>query len=266
VQQAELEAKSPTIQEAKKAVAAATGAEAVKLKEQQPVPPEERAKHTDVEALLATGDLVQPPAGITAGELAKSPRYVAISDKQKDQLGELAVSNQTLGGLLAMADRLITARSAPEAWAQGLRLHAGAFTGENPLAKSYVDAKKGFLGPISRSVAKERGVLTDRDIGRIDSALSSFFDTQQSKDLKKAIVTDIFEVSRRASIAAVAGKSLGPFTAKMSELLTRLDRVHAETLTKSVPKDQRVILNVSTGQIGVQAKSQPVPKGWEEFK
>ena len=200
-----------------------TGAAAIELKQTQPVTPEERAKHTDIQALLATGDLVQPPAGITGGDLAKNPRYVAITDKQKEQLGELSVVNQTLASIQGMANRLIAAKTPQDAFAQGLRLHVEAFTKQNPMAATYKDTLKAFLGPLSRSIAKERGVLTDRDIGRIESALTSFFDTVESRDLKHAIVNDIYEVSRRASIAAVAGQATGPFKGRMVKLLTHFN-------------------------------------------
>lgn len=259
------EATEPTIQAAKQEVAAATGLGVELAKRQAPLTPSERAKLVDIDRLVETGELIQPPPG-TTGTQAATGRFAAITEKESGQLGELMVVGQTLASLNALTGRLITATTPQEALAQGIRLHTGAFTRANALAATYQDTKKAFLGPLSRSLAKERGVLTDRDITRIDSALSSFFDTTDVRDLKAAIVNDVFEISRRASIAAVAGQPLAPFKSQVQKKLDELDRIHARALQEAVPKDQRVIRNLQTGDILIGPKTRAIPRGWEEFR
>jgi hypothetical protein len=54
---------------------------------------------------------------------------------------------------------------------KGTKLYLAAKTGQNPDAKLYLDNREAFLGNLSRSLAAERGVLTQQDIERIAKAI-----------------------------------------------------------------------------------------------
>jgi hypothetical protein len=69
-------------------------------------------------------------------------------------------------------------------------LSIGASTGANPEAALYKDIKDAFLTTLSRA-SGERGVLTDKDIERLDNALPDFNDTEDLARRKMQEVKDL---------------------------------------------------------------------------
>ncbi|MDD1776245.1 MAG: hypothetical protein LUP94_02700, partial [Candidatus Methanomethylicus sp.] len=70
------------------------------------------------------------------------------------------------------------------------RLHAvqlwgEAKSGSNPTAKAYIDMREGLLGNLSRSIAAERGVLTNQDIDRISRLIARIGANPLSSDNKE---------------------------------------------------------------------------------
>lgn len=220
-------------------VSAAQGLAVETMKRGLSVSPETRSKHISVKALMERGELIQPPAGITQDALNQDPDMVAVDDKQKARLTQLAPARAQLDVFQNVANRIITAKSPTEALAQGTKLYLGAFTGSDPVAKGYLDAAEGFIGNLSRAIGGETGVLTNLDVTRMRrAAYASFFDTAASRDIKAAIINDIWKSSQAALVAEISGKSTGVFRSQLIGLLDKLDKETHLTLGKA-PKDIR---------------------------
>ena len=128
---------------------------------------------------------------------------------QRMKLGELSASAYLIDNLEAYAKRLITATSPVEAFAQRGTLGLGAFTKMNPDAATYSDDREAFLGILSRQIGAERGVLTDRDISRMDRALPSFGDTTAVRDRKLAFLKGLLNATQAGRTRALTAW-LGP--------------------------------------------------------
>jgi hypothetical protein len=104
-------------------------------------------------------EVPSPSGGIAPKNLSEDYKKdkTAIS-QAKDLVGQLRGAWDTLA--------ITTRQSAVQSAVKGK-------VGLSPDAKLYMDAKSAFLGNLSRSLAAERGVLTQQDIERIDKALAS---------------------------------------------------------------------------------------------
>ena len=237
-------------------------------KRRLPAPGEEVAKYVDIAHLAATGEIVKPQPGISVADLYgnKSLRYA--TDKQQEAIGALNPARQQLASFQTIGDRLIKAKTPVEAATQGVRLYAGALSGSNPEAKAYLDTSMGFIGTLARAYGGQTGVLTDADVTRMQKAvIASFFDTESSKDVKKAIVNDIYKASHKAAIGSVAGTSnKGEAQSELQMLLNKLDSASAQSIKSTLRSDQMAARNVKTGEIRVAPKGTKVPDGWEEVK
>ena len=215
-------------------VAAATGREAAtraqEFAQKKPVGAKDRAGYVDITALQQTGDVVQPPAGITQGDLDKSGRYAFIEDKQKEALRGLRRSEGLLGSVLGFADRSITATTGEAAIRQVVDFKTNEYLARNPVAKTFVETRDAFLGSIARDLGGERGVLTDRDIERVRKAIPGPWDTVATKDLKKALIADLIATSRNALIAEVTGQSPAGHRRQLAELLDAIEKVQSPGL------------------------------------
>ena len=69
--------------------------------------------------------------------------------------------------------------------AEAAKTYAAAVAGQHPDAKVYVSNREAFLGNLSRSLAAERGVLTQQDIERIAKALPKIGLNALSNDNKE---------------------------------------------------------------------------------
>src|SRR3990167_10659604 len=104
-----------------------------------PAAAEERDQHIDVNTLISSGQIVKPPPGITVGELRKGAYRFARPEQQK-ALMALQPQRTAFGDMNAVADKLITAERWQDPLAQGIRLHVGARTGSDPIARAYQDS------------------------------------------------------------------------------------------------------------------------------
>ena len=140
------------------------------------------------------------PMGTTRGDITGQ---VLTTPTQREKTTELDTGRYMLDSIRQMADELIQADSPGAAVVQGIRLNTGAFAKSNPVAATFADQRQALLGIISRQVGAERGVLTDRDIQRINDALPHFRDTRAIKNRKMAFLTGMFDVSRDARLKAI---------------------------------------------------------------
>ncbi len=69
--------------------------------------------------------------------------------------------------------------------ASGMLAYGQGVAGYNVPAKTYLNMKGAFLGNMSRSIAAERGVLTQQDIERIDKALAALGPNPLTTDNKQ---------------------------------------------------------------------------------
>lgn len=149
------------------------------------------------------------PMGTTKGDVAGQ---VLTTPAQRGAIHDLDVGRFMLESIGQMADQLIVAEGPGEAAAQGIQLNLGALTRSNTVAATFDDQRKALLGILSRQIGAERGVLTDRDINRIDDALPHFRDTKPVKDKKLAFLRGMFDVSvdaRRQAVNALLGSAPG---------------------------------------------------------
>src|SRR3990167_6604038 len=258
---AEAKATSPVIQKAEIAKAAATGLAVEVEKRKAPAMPKERAEHIDVEALRTRGELIQPPAGITSEDLAKGA-YAAIKPDQAERWTATRSAQTYLGNLETLDQRLITATNASEAVRQGIQHSIEAATGSNPLAVAYHKELNAFSDSFGRAYMGQKGVMTERYSKRIVGGFGSFFDTVESRNLKRAFMRDITEAGNQALINEITGKEVGPYRSRVKELVEKFDRETVDAVLGGIKPNERVIRHQDTFEIRVQPASQAVPKGF----
>jgi hypothetical protein len=162
------------------------------------------------------------PQGTTfAGVKGETP----ATPQMREQITQLDNASAIMDTLSGLADRLITAKSAPEALIQGGKLYAGAIAKSNPMAASYRDTQQMFLGVLSRTLGGERGVLTDRDIDRVSRGLPQFRDTETIKNFKLGAIRNILNVAIEAKKRVITGNETNPqYRTKVDTMLNNLER------------------------------------------
>jgi hypothetical protein len=174
-----------------------------------PIPPEVAINTIDP-------DTFRPVAPGTTPKQARDAGAVTVTKAQKDKLAGLETSGLLINQMDSLSQQLITAEaptdiiSAARFGKDVLKLKAGAFFRTNPIARAYIDALESFLGVLSRSIGGERGVMTDRDIGRIRDAAPGFGDTQESRDLKMLLMRNMFLVAQNAEREKILGRDFNP--------------------------------------------------------
>lgn len=204
-----------------------------------------------LEAVTGTGGMAgfEPsvsfaPTGVTVGF---KPRT-----KPKEAIAGLQQSAAILEGVGTMAQQLIVAPTPAQAMRQGLELKTGALLRSNPMAAAYEDSKQAFLGVLSRTLGGERGVLTDRDIKRIDAMLPGFFDTVTIRDMKLGLLSNMLTTATEAQQALLAGQPVP------SNFRTRLDALFTQTPTPTTMRIRRT----SDGEV-FEGPVGPIPAGYE---
>jgi len=104
-----------------------------------------------------------------------------------------------------------------------MAMWAKAKAGGAPKAKAYMDQRKAFLGVLARSMGGERGVLTDRDIERIDAALAKFGpnptsnDSKDEADLKWNTIFQIIDKAEERWLQSISNESRSEILKKGAE-------------------------------------------------
>lgn len=133
---------------------------------------------------------INAPAGGIAGKTVSEDykKDVTAIKQARDLVGTLKKQWQTLG---------ITNRGSAVGAATKGRL------GTDANAKVYMDAKMAFLGNLSRSIAAERGVLTEQDIQRINGVVANvgfnpfMADSAAEANKKWGMIDDIIKSAER---------------------------------------------------------------------
>jgi hypothetical protein len=96
----------------------------------------------------------------------KAPMPRQIAESVKSEIGAVSQTQDLVDGLERQwSDMGIVSRE------DAIKAYTKGKIGDNPTAKAYSDLREAFLGQLSRSIAAERGVLTNQDIDRIKKAL-----------------------------------------------------------------------------------------------
>ena len=182
--------------------------------------------------------LSRPVAIQAAGAKEKALATGTIEMKQK--LADLDNVIALVDEIEGLSDRLITAKDGLSAISQGAQLRIGALTRTNNAAKAYTDNRQAFLGVISRQLGGERGVLTDRDIRRIDKALPEFSDTVQVKDFKVASLRFILATAVDAKKRGLSGEPPDPKLKQQFERMLNMLDIGSKAATGRTADEQAV--------------------------
>jgi hypothetical protein len=168
---------------------------------------------------------------IKVGPLTLKPKI-----KTTNEIADLQRVGVVLDTIDELSKSLITAKTAPEAAIQALRLHAGAMTKNNTVAATYLGQKEAFLAPISKTLMGETGVLTDRDIGRVDNAFPTFGDTAQVRDMKMAFFRNLYVTTKELKQAVLEGRPVDP-QAYRQRILQQLGKLEGPAAPRPVSPD-----------------------------
>ena len=134
----------------------------------------------------------------TTNRKANEIGAVLATTQQMAKFAEMAKTKGIVDVLGTLALKAITAETAAQALVQGAILKAGAVSRANAVAAAYESEKTAFLGVLSRSIAAERGVLTDKDIARVAKAFPGFRDTKEIAEFKIKTIKFLIENSEFA--------------------------------------------------------------------
>lgn len=143
-----------------------------------------------VEVFPMTGRVEPAPEGLV------TPTFAS---KAAEARAEFAAADALLRQVEEAANRVITAKDAPEAWVQNPSIRLGALLRTNPDAAVYVATREAFLSMLTRA-AGEKGPLTDQDVDRIKNALPAEGDTREIAERKIKQLRGLFEGIRNARL------------------------------------------------------------------
>lgn len=172
-----------------------------------PIPAEKRSNLVDRDEFLKHDKIVNPQPGATEGA-TRSGAYVEMTDRQREDWGNLVNSGATLQTLFDEVEPLIVADTSMKAAKQFARLHLEAVTKKNPAAATYLADSEAFSSRMARVFGSEVGVLTNPDVTRWQRALPTFGDTKQVVAEKKRIFTGIYKQTKEMYKKKIAGEDI----------------------------------------------------------
>jgi len=179
-----------------------------------------------------------PTPTVTAGpEGGIGPKI--ISEDYKKDVTALGQAEDLVNRLKANWDTLPTSGRM-----QSVQLYSEGKIGSNPKAKLYADSSGSFSGNLARSIAAERGVLTDQDIQRINKAIPQLGINPLSVDSKAEAQAKWEQIQ---GIIADAKK--------------RMLQRHNITSANPTGMSQRVVLDTPTTAADMQRAGIPIPPG-----
>jgi len=160
----------------------------------------------------------------TTNRQANELGAVLATPKQMDDIATINKVESVAAVVGGLALRAIKAKTASDAFLEGSKLKIAAITKTNALAAAYGDEREAFLGTVSKALAGEAGVLTDRDIKRIKSAFPSFRDTEQIAKFKMAVLNFLIGNAKLAQKQKIFGTfDEKSFRSRTDELFSVLD-------------------------------------------
>lgn len=208
---------------------------ALMAKEESKMSMEDISQLVDAKA-LKEGRLVHPPPGMTLTE-ARAAGFRHATPKLQEEITDLDKTQFMLGNLKAMADKLLTAKTPPEALLQAGKYGIGSkIPGVETQAKLYNDMKQGYMDSLAKGLGGQTGVLTNQDIARAAGAFPGFTDTARAKDVKMAIAQELTNVAIDGKVRIATGDN--PTTvrkaarAKIDKLLDDMEAVAKQAAPK----------------------------------
>lgn len=172
-----------------------------------PMRTQDRVNLVDRNEFLKHDKIVNPPPGVAEGA-GRTGNYVEMTDKQREDWGNLVNSGATLQTLFDEVEPLVTADTPMKAAKQFARLHLEAATKKNPKAATYLADSEAFSSRMARVFGSEVGVLTNPDVTRWQRALPTFGDTRQVLEEKKRIFTGIYKQTKEMYKKKIAGEDI----------------------------------------------------------
>lgn len=190
-----------------------------------PMRAQDRVNLIDRNEFLQKDKIVNPPPGTSEGA-GRGGNYIEMTDKQKEDWGNLLNSGATLKTLFDEVEPLITAESPAKAAKQFARLHLEAATKKNPKAATYLADSEAFSSRMARVFGSEVGVLTNPDVERWRRALPTFGDTKQILTEKKRLFYSIYQQTKDMYKKKIAGEDYSEDLVKLRRTaLTDVDKV-----------------------------------------
>lgn len=220
--------------------------------------PETKPLPTTALTNLRNPETLEPlPYGTTAEE-AQTMGAIRVSQKNVDTLKDLDNTDVLINQIDAITKRLMSATSPVEAISGGALKKAGAITRMAPLASAYNDQKSAFLGVISRTMGGERGVLTDRDISRIENSLPGFTDTRQLRDYKISTIKNLMGVAKQAARAKLVGGDVdtSAMRAQIDRQLDELEGIKTQPTDTAAIGGGRIKIVSPDGKVGTIPENQ----------
>ena len=202
------------------------------LSRQLPLSPTER------ENLIHPETLAAAPPGLTEQQ-AIEKGYIKANPQQLQKLGDIEQTQSLVDFLSGLARINITAENPTDALMQGVRLTTGAIAKTNPAAAAYQDSKQAFLGVISRNLGGERGVLTDRDIGRVDGMLPGFRDTVTIREFKIQMIQTLIDSAREQQKRVILGKSIEEARKATQQQVDKIFKLFEQNLPKTEQSEEK---------------------------
>lgn len=209
----------------------------------------------DANLWLNPQTLASAPPEMTLGE-AMRRGFKKVTDPQVlRRLADIQQASTVTEFIDIQSAGIITAANPREALRQGaaLTLATTPLVGRvpgiaNPRAQAYRDTQEQFLTLLSRSLALERGVITNLDIERFQRGLPNFFDTKAARDFK----ADFLRVSQELVFEANRRLALGESPLNVEkEIRPRLSRLYKEfdaaVAKMSQPSDEQKVRALISG-------------------
>ena len=171
----------------------------IEAREDEPVPTSELVNIVDPETFN------RYPVGTTRAEVRAAGGIVTTPDSLR-MLNDLDETKSLLEQMGRMANQIMWAEIPTEAAAQKAQLTWASWVKSDPRVAAYADKKQAFVGVLSRRLGGEKGVLTDRDIKRVDKAAPGFWDTRAIVGIKMLSFELLLAVTEHGTKEAIRGK------------------------------------------------------------
>lgn len=180
--------------------------------------PDRELSTSDLRNLVNPATFARFRLGTTLNE-AKAAGAVPVDQPALNKIADLRNVKAILDQVDTLSKGLITATNLSEIAIQAPKLKIGATTRGIPEATTYLHQRQAVLGVVARSLGGERGVLTDRDIRRIDNALPNFSDTVASRQMKMDFFMKMFSTAEQAQKDKLLGRKSSPAQTQLREIL-----------------------------------------------
>lgn len=153
-------------------------------------------------------------------ELEKAASKGGLNADQRKAMGKV----DTAENIANQIQQLLGTVGGGEGWRGYLTSVGAKLPGVASREKAYEAIRKASIGPLARAISGEVGVLTDRDIARVEGLLPKLTDTPQEAQMKLANLRAAIQ-SRKADISSLGGSDTQSSTSTdTTDLLSMLSQ------------------------------------------